>query len=365
MSIEQSFQHLACAPTSLNLIWFTVQMGELAKKLPFKEAKTGLIKSIAHILHDEKFEKIRGDEAMLNLFEMLAKCSTKIGGAEVYKQAYGLDLFNYYKEFYFQWAHECGKMKSVSQFRTVFHLARCKLGNRMSPTLIEKDFEKIFQQYFGMLSMQRVLGRTGTLDQLFAKCSFEELMPAENVRSLGTPVELSGGSVTVLPHRRVLEVIRETMSSSDILPNKSESSILLDGSPSTIWSACPNDSLELLRARRLKKCELQSTVNDVVLSKYTESFSMSGQPFNDRSSAKSKGMFAQNLAISTTVDSQKDILHRGAVRGNSVLEASTCSTPKEEISFVDVSTYMKNQQHQDSATMPNAVCNFIDFTYLL
>ncbi|CAA93750.1 uncharacterized protein CELE_F31F6.3 [Caenorhabditis elegans] len=234
MSIEQYFQHLACAPTSLNLIWFTVEMSELAKELPSKEAKTGLIKSIAHILHDEKFEKIRGDEAMLNLFEMLAKCSTKIGGAEVYKQAYGLDLFNYYKEFYFQWAHECGKIKSVSQFRTVFFLARSQLFYHLSPISIEKDFENIFQQYFGKLSMHHCLERTETLNKLFAGCSVEEFASAENVMSFGNSRELSGRSVDVRPNHRVLEVARGTMmSSSEISPNKSDSSVLLNKSPPT------------------------------------------------------------------------------------------------------------------------------------
>ncbi|CAA93745.1 Serine/threonine-protein kinase ATR [Caenorhabditis elegans] len=342
--IEQSFQHLANAPTSFNLIRFTMEMSKLAKELPFEEAKAGLIKSMTNILHDEKFEKIRGDEAMLKLLELLAKCSTKIGGTEVYNQAYGIGLFNKYKEFYFQWAHECGKMKAVSEFRTVFHLARSQLYFQMPPTSIESDFEKIFQQYFGKLSMHHCLERTETLNKLFAGCSIEEIASAENNMSFGNSRKLSGKSVNVRSNHRVLEVARETMNSSDISPNKNTSSVLLDGSPSTIWP--PSDSLELPRSIQMRKCERESVKADT--------FSMSGQSFDDRSFAKSKGMIAQNLAISTTVGSQKDILHREPVKGNSVLEASTCSTPKKDTSIVDFGTYIKNQVHQTSSTMRNS-----------
>ncbi|CAA93749.1 uncharacterized protein CELE_F31F6.2 [Caenorhabditis elegans] len=291
--IEQSFQHLADEPTSLNLIRFTAEMIEMTTELPFKKMQAGLIKSIAHILHDEKFEKIRGPQAMLKLM-MLAYYTTKVGVPEVDNHTYGLDMFNDYKQFFFQWAHGCGKKKAVSEFRTVFHLALSNLYYQMSPTLIVKDFEKIFQQYFGQLPMISGLERKA-LDKLFGRGMIEKFAWAENVMSFGNSRELSGRTVAVRPDHRILEVARGTMiSSSYISPNKSGSSVLLNESPPTNspivkFGTYPKFQLQDVSSSMLNARRRQLTATVTSAESPMKQPRMATGNFNDRASTSSGG----------------------------------------------------------------------------
>uniref|UniRef100_A0A1I7V4W4 Protein kinase domain-containing protein n=1 Tax=Caenorhabditis tropicalis TaxID=1561998 RepID=A0A1I7V4W4_9PELO len=146
--ISQAFKQLEQNPIPEALESFTTQIETLSKMLSRDAMKTGLIGNIGRILKEQKFDRIRKDEAMLRLYKILIAYSDNLKGSGIFKELLKKGHFNNSLKFYLLWAEECGKEKLFDEFKKVLCLAREALSARTDMAVIEAGFRDLVDEYF-------------------------------------------------------------------------------------------------------------------------------------------------------------------------------------------------------------------------
>ncbi|CAI5444667.1 unnamed protein product [Caenorhabditis angaria] len=145
---EIAFNHFSKYPTLEVFLGFVTQVEMMALRLPANELKSDVIEAMTKIRSDKIFDRIRVNEAILRLYNVLGNVSQRLRITGIYEQIDKEGHFETSLKFHLQWAEGYGKDNKLEKFKYVLDLARERLKTKMTKKKIEAGFRDLVDSYF-------------------------------------------------------------------------------------------------------------------------------------------------------------------------------------------------------------------------